>query len=138
VVIIVLIILILIIILVSILSSAVSTTPFMRTTGIVLVTQEVLSPFDEQYLAVYQAVGNLVPCHFIYTLDSGSRYVHLFGAHLLGESFHVYETDGLIFIYGHRDGFSLSCPYAKGTKPVVFRKAADISPFSRSWHSCSL
>ena len=126
------------ILLVSILSMAVPTPPFIRTTGMVFITQEILSPFDEQHLTVYQAVGNLFPCNFIYTLDGGPCYVHLLGTHLLIKSFHIYEAYCLIFIDGHGDGFSLSCPDAKGAKPVVFRKATDISPFSRSWHNCSL
>ena len=122
----------------SILSSAVSTPPFVETAGMVLVTQEVLSPFDEQHLAIYQAFGDLFPCNLIYTLDGSSCYIHLLGAHFLVEAFTVYETDCLIFIDSHGDGFPLTCPYAKGTKPVVFRKATDISPFSWSRHICSL
>ena len=103
-----------------------------------MVTQEVFPPFDEQDLAIYQAVGNLFSCYFVYSLDGGSCYVHLLGAHLLVKTLHVYEPYRFIFIDGHGDGFPLTGPYSQGAKPVVFRQAADISPFSWSWHSCSL
>lgn len=87
---------------------------------------------------MHQRISELLSSRIVDSLHGGSRNIHLFCAHLLGEVFKIDQPDRLIFIYSHVDGLPFFYCGPQGAEAVVVWEATYVPPFSWSWHICSL
>jgi hypothetical protein len=92
------------------------------------------STFDFKRLATHQGFGNLAMSRFDDSSESLPRNAHLLGGVLLIEPVEVRQSNGLEFIYGHRDNFQ--CPEGNSArlKEIAGGLAVDSSAAERSRH----
>ncbi len=102
------------------------------------VAQAIFAAFNPQHFPVNQRVGEFLSCGIIDALNRRTGNVHMLRALFLRISFRIDQANCLILVDRHLHNAVVRICSIQRAVSIVFRKAANSSPFKGSRHSTHL
>ncbi len=98
------------------------------------VAQTVFASLNPKHFSIHQRIRQFFPGGIIDALNRRAGNVHVFRASFLRVFFRIDQADRFIFIDRHLHNAVIILGCIQRAVSIVFRKAANTSPFKRSGH----